>query len=117
MGVVNFNATLGGEDGCVNSGKGSVDKFNASIIGRCIMSNEYTRQRQGRDFSLLNYLASTEMSVEGNYNNIIGIVSNSDLKEDSEKKRSLLDQLEQYKAEAERNVIPIEGYELPERGR
>jgi hypothetical protein len=81
------------------------------------MPNEYTRQRQGRDFSILNYLANAEMSVEGNYNNIDGIVGNSDPKDDSEKSKSLLEQLEQRKSEVERSAIPIDGYEPPERGR
>jgi len=81
------------------------------------MPNERTRQRQGRDFSILNHLRNAEMSVEGNYNNIDGIIGNSDPKDDTEKKKSLLDQLEQCKAEAERNAIPVDGSEPPERGR
>jgi hypothetical protein len=81
------------------------------------MMNEYTRQRQGRDFSILNHLRAAEMSVEGNYNNIDGIIGNNDPKDDSEKKKSLLEQLEQNKAEAERNVVPIDGHEPQERGR
>ena len=44
------------------------------------MQNEYTRQRQGRDFSIQNYLRSVEMGIEGNYNNIDGIIGNSDPK-------------------------------------
>ena len=81
------------------------------------MTNEYTRQRQGRDFSILNYLAGAEMSAEGNYNNIDGIIGNNDPKDDSEKKKSLLDQLEQCKAEAERNAVPVDGHEPKERER
>jgi hypothetical protein len=81
------------------------------------MNNEYTRQRQGRDFSILNYLRNAEMSVEGNYNNIDGIIGNSDPKDDTEKKKSLLDMLEQNKAEAEKNAVPVDGYEPQERGR
>jgi len=81
------------------------------------MKNEYTRQRQGQDFSILNYLANAEMSVEGNYNNIDGIIGNAPPKDDSEIKKSLLEQLEQHKTEAERNVVPIDGREPPERGR
>ena len=81
------------------------------------MPNEYTRQRQGSDFSILNYLKNAEMSVEGNYNNIDGIIGNSDPKDDGEKKKSILDQLEICKAEAERNAVPIDGHEPPERGR
>ena len=81
------------------------------------MKNEYTRQRQGRDFSILNYLRDAEMSAEGNYNNIDGIIGNNDQKDDTEKKKSLLEQLEQCKAEAERNAAPVDGHEPPERGR
>ena len=81
------------------------------------MPNEYTRQRQGRDFSITNHLAAVEMSVEGNYNNIDGIIGNNDPKDDSEKKKSLLEQLEQSKHEAERNAIPVDGHEPYERGR
>ena len=81
------------------------------------MRNEYTRQRQGRDFSIINYLASAEMSAEGNYNNIDGIIGNNDPRDDSEKKKSLLEHLEQCKAEAERNAVPVDGHEPQERGR
>ena len=81
------------------------------------MKNEYTRQRQGRDFSILNYLRNAEMSAEGNYNNIDGIIGNNDPKDDTEKKKSLLEHLEKCKAEAERNAAPIDGHEPPERGR
>jgi hypothetical protein len=80
------------------------------------MPNEYTRQRQGRDFSIINYLANVEMSVEGNYNNIDGIIGNNDPKDDSEKKKTLLELLEKCKAEAERNDVPVDGHEPPERG-
>ena len=81
------------------------------------MPNEYTRQRQGRDFSIRNHLAAAEMSAEGNYNNIDGIIGNNDPKDDTEKKKSLLERLEQSKAEAERNAVPVDGYEPHERGR
>ena len=81
------------------------------------MPNEYTRQRQGRDFSVLNHLANAEMNAEGNYNNIDGIIGNNDPKDDTEKKKSLLEQLEQCKEEAERNAAPTDGHEPPERGR
>ena len=81
------------------------------------MPQEYTRQRQGRGFSILGYLRNAEMSVEGNYNNIDGIIGNSDPKDDSEKKKSLLDQLEQFKDEAERNAAPTGGRASLERDR
>ena len=75
------------------------------------MANEYMRQRQGRDFSNPNYLANAEMGIEGNYNNIDGIIGNNDPKDDTEKKQSLLNKLEQYKSEAERNAILVDDYE------
>ena len=75
------------------------------------MSHEYTRQRQGKDFSLSNYLKSAEMSVESNYNNIDGIIGNNDLKDDTDAKRTLHDRLEHYKKEAERNAVPVDGCE------
>ena len=75
------------------------------------MNHNYTRQRQGRDFSVLNYLRNAEMSTEGNYNNIDGIVGNCDPKDDGEKKKSLLEHLERCRAEAERNVTPVDGHE------
>ena len=81
------------------------------------MPNEYTRQRQGRDFSILNHLRAAEMSVEDNYNNINGIIGDNDPKDGTEKKKSLLEQLERSKAEAERNNAPVDGHEPPERGR
>jgi len=80
------------------------------------MKNEYTRQRQGRDF--FNHLASAEMSVEGNYNNIDGIIGNAPPKDDSAQKRDFLNRLDYFKAEAERNAAPIDGHEpAPERTR
>jgi hypothetical protein len=81
------------------------------------MSNEYTRQRQGRDFSLINYLRTAEMNAEGNYNNIDGIIGNNDPKDETDKKKSLSERLEHFKAEAERNAAPVDGNEpAPERG-
>jgi hypothetical protein len=81
------------------------------------MPHEYTRQRQGRDFSIINHLRAAEMSVEDNYNNIDGIIGNAPPKDDSEEKKSLLDKLDYYKTEAERNAAPVDGCEPPERGR
>lgn len=81
------------------------------------MPNKFTRQRQGRDFSIINHLRTAEMSVEGNYNNIDGIIGNAPSKDDSEEKKSLLDKLDYYKIEAERNAAPVDGSEPPERGR
>ena len=53
------------------------------------MKNEYTRQRQGKDFS----------EQQNNDN----------------QRKSMLDRLEQFKTEAERNAEPIDGHEPPER--
>jgi len=83
------------------------------------MKNEYTRQRQGRDFTLLeeiNYLRNAELSVEGNYNNIDGILGNAPLKDDYEAK-TLLEQIEYNQAVLERNAAPVDGKEPKERGR
>lgn len=83
------------------------------------MQNNYTRQRQGRDFTLLeevNHLKSAELSVEGNYNNIGGIIGNNIPKDDFEAK-TMLEQVEYYKAQTEHNAVPIDGKEpSPERG-
>jgi hypothetical protein len=81
------------------------------------MPQNYMRQRQGRDFSLINYLRTAEMNEEGNYNNIDGIIGNSAPKDDVEKRKTLHERLEQYKAEAERNAAPVDGRDpSPERG-
>lgn len=82
------------------------------------MDHHYTRQRQGRDFSLLselNHLKNAELTVEGNYNNIDGIIGNAPPKDDSGAK-TLLEQLEYYKTVSERNAVPVDGAEpQPER--
>ena len=75
------------------------------------MSDKYTRQRQGRDFSIHNYLRTAEMSIEGNYNSIDGII------DDSDQKKSIIDRLDYFKSETERNSAPVDGHEPPERGR
>jgi hypothetical protein len=82
------------------------------------MNTNYTRQRQGRDFSILNALAAAEMSIEGNYNNIDGIIGNNHSRDDYDKKKSALEQLEYFQTVAERNATPIDGHEPnTERGR
>jgi len=81
------------------------------------MPNEYTRQRQGRDFSDNNHLRTAEMSVEGNYNNIDGIIGNNDPKDDTDKKKTLHDRLEYFKKIAEQNAAPVDGNEPQEKGR
>ena len=83
------------------------------------MTNNNTRQRQGRDFTLLeeiNHLRNAELCVEGNYNNIDGIIGNAPPKDNYEEK-TLLEQLEYNKAVAERNAAPVDGHEPKERGR
>ena len=57
------------------------------------MKNNYTRQRQGRDFSLLdevNHLRNAEHSIEGNYNQIDGILGNAPPKDDFLRPRQCL---------------------------
>jgi hypothetical protein len=81
------------------------------------MAHNYTRQRQGRDFSILNDLAAAEMSIEANYNNIDGIIGNSDSRDDYDRKKTMLEQLEYWQTVAERNAAPIDGDEPQERGR
>jgi hypothetical protein len=57
------------------------------------------------------------MSIEGNYNNIDGIIGNNDNRDDSDKKKTMLEQLEYFQSVAERNAAPIDGNEPPkERG-
>ncbi|MDR1668914.1 MAG: DUF4316 domain-containing protein [Oscillospiraceae bacterium] len=96
------------------------------------MRQNYTRQRQGRDFSLLdevNHLRNAEMSVEGNYNQIDGILGNNIPKpgspssiadwggKDDFEAKTMREQLEYYRAQAERNAAPVDGREpSPERG-
>ena len=77
------------------------------------MQQESTRQRQGRDFTKHNHLATAEMCVEGNYNNIDGIIGNNDTKDDTEKRKTLHDRLEHYKKEAERKAVSVDGCEPP----
>lgn len=81
----------------------------------CQVITRYTRQRQGRDFTLLeeiNHLRNAELSIEGNYNNIDGIIGNAPLKDDYEAK-TLLEQLEYNKAVSGRSATPVDGNEPP----
>jgi len=66
------------------------------------MPHEYTRQRQGRDFSLGEYLANAAAVSRKN---------TEKAKKNDDNKKSLADRLEQYKAEAECNAIPVDGHE------
>ena len=83
------------------------------------MNNNYTRQRQGRDFTLLeevNYLRNAEMSVEVGYGSIDGIIGNAPAKDDYAEK-TLLEQVEYNKAVSERNAAPVDRHEPQERNR
>ena len=64
--------------------------------------HEYTRQRQGHDFSLHNN--HTKKAAENR-------------KKSVEEKKTLADRLEHYKEEAYRNAVPVDGHEPPEKGR
>jgi len=78
--------------------------------------HEYTRQRQGRDFSLQEYLArATSASYEKAVN----------LQKAYEDRKTLTDRLEAYITAAEngackgasnQETAPIDGHEPPERG-
>lgn len=57
------------------------------------MKHEYTRQRQGRDFT------------------------NQDQAKQDEQNKSLLSRLDRFRAETERYATPIDGNEPPEKGR
>jgi hypothetical protein len=95
------------------------------------MKNNYTRQRQGRDFTLLeevNHLRNAEMSAltppsklggdpeSAGYNSIDGIIGNAPAKDDYDEK-TLLEQIEYNRAVSERNVAPVDGHEPQERSR
>jgi hypothetical protein len=70
------------------------------------MKHNYTRQRQGRDFSLLAELRNCDPKP--------GIPQSGVLqgeKDDTERKRSLLAHLDECVAEADRNATPIDGRE------
>ena len=70
------------------------------------MKHEYTRQRQGRDFSLHDYLTNTAETNRRDSENI---------QKADEAKKTLAERLEHYKTEAERNLVPIDGGEPPEK--
>ena len=70
--------------------------------------HEYTRQRQGRDFSLHDYLTNSVEASRRDAENI---------KKVDEANKTLAQRLEKYKEEAERNAVPIDGHEPPEKGR
>ena len=79
------------------------------------MAYNYTRQRQGRDFSIHDRLRKDRnaeiTTAPADSGGSIGI----------ENKKSLHHRLEQYKETAERNAVPIDGAEpdglSPERAR
>ena len=70
------------------------------------MPHEYTRQRQGRDFTIHETLMrALEEQRRDSENAVRG----------EENIKSLRKKLEQYRAEAERNAIPVDGGEPPEK--
>ena len=80
--------------------------------------SERTRQRQGRDFPVNqkpeNHLKNAEMSIEGNYNMLDGVINNLP-SVGKERKASLLEQLDRLKEDSEKDTAPIDGKEPPER--
>ena len=70
------------------------------------MPHKYTRQRQGRDFSLHDALTKTleenrrsqEIAIQG-----------------EEERKSLRDRIKQQREQAERNAVPVDGEEPPEK--
>lgn len=70
------------------------------------MPHEYTRQRQGRDFSLHSYLTNAAEASRKDAE----IIKSAD-----DTKKTLAERLDHYKTEAERNAVPVDGYEPPER--
>jgi len=72
------------------------------------MPHEYTRQRQGRDFSLHDALMKALEESRRNDENAI---------RSEEERKSLRIKLQQYREQAERNAVPIDGHEPPEKGR
>jgi hypothetical protein len=66
------------------------------------MPHEYTRQRQGRDFSLHNHLTDAAETNQKDSEN---------MKKADETKKTLADLLEHYKTEAEHNAVPTDGHE------
>jgi len=70
------------------------------------MAHEYTRQRQGRDFSLHETLMRALAESRRDSENAI---------KGEENIKSLRKKLEQFKTEAERNAAPVDGGEPPER--
>ena len=70
------------------------------------MPHEYTRQRQGRDFSLHDYLMNAMAESRRDSENAVKA---------DEQKKTLQSRLEHYKTEAERNAVPVDGHEPPEK--
>ena len=70
------------------------------------MPQDYTRQRQGRDFSLQDAL--TKKLEENRRNDEIAI-------QGEEERKKLRIKIQQYREQAERNALPIDGEEPPEK--
>ena len=70
------------------------------------MRHEYTRQRQGRDFSMHETLMrALEAQRKDGETAVRG----------EEEIKTLRRRLEQLKKEAERNAVPVDGHEPPEK--
>jgi len=70
------------------------------------MPHEYTRQRQGRDFTLHERLTKAPEETRRDSENA---------RKGEDANKSLLKRLEQLKDEAERNAVPVDGHEPPKR--
>ena len=70
------------------------------------MPQEYTRQRQGRDFSMHEALMKALEEQRRDSENV---------QQGDEEKKSMLRRLKQYKEEAERNAVTVDGDEPPEK--
>ena len=68
--------------------------------------HEYTRQRQGRDFSMHNTLMDALAASR---------IDSESAQKGNEEKKSLSARLEHYKKEMERKAVPVDGDEPPEK--
>ena len=70
------------------------------------MPHEYTRQRQGRDFSMHDTLMDALAA---------GRRDDENVQKDENVKKSFAERLEHFKKKAERNAAAVDGDEPPER--
>ena len=86
------------------------------------MANNYTRQRQGRDFFFYSDSMKKEYGTKRSFLNQPDSFNDeaersTTLKREDTERRDFLNRLEQLKTEAERSATPIDGHEpAPERG-